>query len=190
MFDKTEEAFRELNYRLQIENISLTVIVAGGYVLNHYGMRSTHDVDGFYHETKKVTKIIEEVGNQLGMNTEDELWLNNSVQNMNAWPPENICQPIYELSNLRVLMPPLDYIAGMKLMSAREQDILDVAGIIKREGITDPHAFLLKMEEYGFSGIDESVLLEAFGTAYGMDWLERYYIDNEEIINQRIRSDF
>lgn len=36
------------------------------------------------------------------------------------------------------------------------------------------------------SNIDESLLLEAFGMAYSMDWLEQYFIENEEEINRRI----
>ena len=31
--------------------------------------------------------------------------------------------------------------------------------------------------EFGY--IDESLILETFGEAYGMEWLEKYYTDNE-----------
>lgn len=116
--------------------------------------------------------------------------LNNSVQNMNVKPPENICKPLYEFSNLKVLAPPLDYIAGMKLVSAREQDIQDVAFILQKLKITSPDAFRKTLSEYGFSSIDESLLLESFGLAYGMEWLEKYYIDHEEEILGRLKTHY
>ena len=126
---------------------------------------------------------IKAVGDQFGLNTDNELWLNNSVQNLNDVPKEEICETLYQFSNLRVLIPPLLYIAGMKLTSAREQDIKDVATIIHREKIATPDDLKTKMAEFGFDQIDESVLLEAFGEAYGIEWLEKYYIDNEDKIS-------
>lgn len=98
---------------------------------------------------------------------------------MNAPPTEELCEILYKASNLKVLIPPLDYIAGMKLMSARDQDIKDVSAIIRKQKIASPEILSKSLREYGFGTVDESLLLEAFGEAYGMDWLERYYIENE-----------
>jgi len=183
---KIEQAFSLLNERLESEGLTLTVTCAGGYVLSHYGMRTTKDVDGFFASLPAINRAIKEVGDMLGLNTEDELWLNNSVQNLNGCPPAEICNPVYEYSNLTVLMPPLEYIAGMKLKSAREQDMLDVAEMIRILGIEDPISFTERLKELGFARTDESLVLEAFGTAYGMTWLEKYFIDNEEDILARL----
>jgi hypothetical protein len=95
---------------------------------------------------------------------------------------------VYDLSNLRVLALPLDYIAGMKLSSAREQDVQDAAAIVRKMEIKDPEDFWNRVHRYGFYHIDESVLLEAFGIAYGMDWLEKYYLEHEEELNRRFRE--
>ena len=119
------------------------------------------------------------MGDVFGINTENELWLNNSVQNMNVSPPENLCEILFNASNLKVLIPPLDYIAGMKLMSARDQDVKDVSAIIQNQKIASPEVLSKSLRKYGFHSVDESLLLEAFGEAYGMDWLERYYVENE-----------
>lgn len=183
-FNETvREAFTELNEKLGEEGVSLTVICAGGFVLSHYGLRTTKDVDGFYRSTSAVEKAIAEVGNRLNINTEDELWLNNSVMNLNRMPSEDICDLLYEFSNLKVYLVPLTYIAGMKLKSGRGKDLQDVADIIKLLKTEDPLAFSDELKKIGFAEVDGSLVLEAFGTAYGMDWLQEYFQEHaEEII--------
>ena len=146
MFDNEYEIFSELNNQLKSNGINLTIICVGGFVLSHYDMRTTHDIDGFYESSRNIENIIAKVGDMFHINNEDENWLNHSVQNMNEKPPENICDILYDFSNLKVLMPPLDYIAGMKLTSAREQDVEDVAAILNKLSIVSPDSFLKKMQ--------------------------------------------
>lgn len=188
MFKNERQIFETLNNRLKEQNISMTIVCVGGFVLSHNGMRATQDIDGFFRTNKKIESIIKDVGDEFGINTEDELWLNNSVQNMNKKPDESICEILYEFSNLKVLMAPLDYIAGMKIQSCREQDVLDVAAIIKKMKIASPDDLLEVLKNYGFGEVDESILLEAFGQAYGMEWLENYFRENEKKIIDRIKS--
>lgn len=183
---KFEEAFRMLNDRLKDEDESLHVTCAGGFVLSHYGLRTTKDVDGFFVTNRKINAIIKDIGDILGLNTEDELWLNNSIQNLNAVPKEDICEVLYDFSNLKVIMPPLEYMAGMKLTSARGQDIKDVAAIIRILKTEDPLGFADNLTTLGFFRIDESLILEAFGEAYGMEWLEKYFTDHEADILARL----
>jgi len=188
MIDKEYKIFEEFNSQLKNENIHLTIICAGGFVLQHYGMRATVDIDAFYNETKEIRSIIRKTGDLLDINLADENWLKNSIQSMNEAPPKDICKVLYQFSNLQVLIPPLAYIAGMKLKSARAQDIRDVALILERLSIDSPEQFEKTLNDYGFINIDESLILEAFGTAYGFEWLEKYYIENEEAIIQKIKS--
>lgn len=68
----------------------------------------------------------------------------------------------------------------MKLRSGREQDIEDVSKIITKLEIPSPKEFSDILVEYKFTDIDESLILESFGKAYGMEWLEKYYIENIE----------
>lgn len=180
MFDHEHELFTELNDRLKEKDIDLTIICVGGFVLSHYGLRATHDIDGFFRATREITESIRDVGEKYGINTEEELWLNNSVQNMNIAPDEKICDVLYEFSNLKVLIPPLTYIAGMKMQSAREQDIKDAAAIIRQQKVETPEELKKQLRSYGIDGIDDSIILESFGEAYGMEWLEKYYIENED----------
>ena len=69
----------------------------------------------------------------------------------------------------------------MKLSSGREQDIKDAGNIINKEELTSPLFLVQELKEYGFE-IDISLLLEAFGSAYGMDWLADYYQKHQEEI--------
>ena len=182
---KVFEAFEKLNEKLKEIDADLTVICAGGYVLSHYGIRTTKDVDGFYRSSYEIEKAIAAVGMDLGLNSKDELWLNNSVQNLNRAPKEEICDVLYEFSNLKVLMVPLIYIAGMKLKTGRRKDMTDVAEIVKFLGREDPLDFGGELSTLGFE-TDGSLVLEAFGTAYGMDWLQEYFIEHEEDILARL----
>ena len=92
--DNAKTAFEELNRLLAENQMTLSVICVGGFVLEHHGLRATQDTDAFYKETQKTRELIAEVGAKYAINT-DELWLNNSVANMNLQPPENICEVLY-----------------------------------------------------------------------------------------------
>ena len=176
--------FEELNEKLQQKRLDLTLICVGGFVLDYYGIRGTMDIDAFYDESQPIHDLIYEIGKAHNLNTPEELWINNSVQNLNTKPPEEICKTIYEFSNLKVLIPPLDYVAGMKLISGRENDIEDVAQIIKHLNINDIYEFKRKLKSYEFGDADDALIIESFGIAYGMKWLTDYYIKNEqEVIN-------
>ena len=71
----------------------------------------------------------------------------------------------------------------MKSTSSREQDLNDVAEIVKHENLQDPIELLQKLIKIEFD-IDISILLDVFGTAYGIDWLENYYKENESEISK------
>ena len=177
--DNAKTAFEELNRLLAGNQMTLSVICVGGFVLEHHGLRATQDIDAFYKETQKTRELITEVGAKYAINT-DELWLNNSVANMNLQPPENICEVLYQLSNLTVLAAPIEYILGMKLESGREQDLKDIGMIIRYKHFTSPFLLFDWLKEEGFAQIDFSMLLEGFSYAYGMEWLESFYKENQE----------
>ena len=166
-----KDFFEELNNELKLKGLTLECTIVGGAVLDHHGIRATHDIDAFYNTSGEIEDIINKVGNKFKINSKEENWLNNSVSNLNKKPPGSICNVLYEFSNLRVLIPPLTYIAGMKFLSGRQQDIEDVAQIIKKENIVSPDELedkLLRYKQPEFKTIDESLILESFGIAYGM----------------------
>lgn len=178
--DKRQIAFELLNNELAKEGLYLNIICVGGYVLEHHGFRSTQDVDAFYRETPIIKEIIYRVGERLGLNTSEERWLNNSVANLNPQPPFEFCEVLYSFENLTVYTVSLDYLLGMKLISAREQDLKDVGDIIKYRELQSPIALHKFLKKNGFKTVDFAYILEGFNLAYGMDWLREYFEKHQE----------
>lgn len=178
--DRRQEVFELLNEALVKEGLNLTLICVGGYVLEQYGFRTTQDVDAFYIETPKVKEVIYRVGQQLGLNTSEDAWLNNSVANLNPRPPFEFCEVSYSFENLTVYTVSLDYLLGMKLTSAREQDLIDVGDIIKYRGFQSPISLFKFLKKNGFKTVDLAYILEGFNLAYGMDWLRDFFEEHQE----------
>ena len=165
MFDnKEKEIFEELNSKLVEINQQLEIICAGGYILDRCELRSTEDIDAFYNTNEQINKAIEEVGTKYKINPKDELWLNNSIQSLNKKPPLNICQNIYNFSNLKVMIPPLDYIVCMKLKSARTQDISDVSKLIIKLNINvkQPRTYVI----FSLYGITDYSMMKSHTLKY------------------------
>ena len=178
--DRRQIAFELLNEELAKECLNLALICVGGYVLEQYGFRTTQDIDAFYNETPKVKEVIYRVGQQLGLNTSEELWLNNNVANLNPQPPFEFCEVLYSFENLTIYIVSLDYLLGMKLTSAREQDLKDVGDIISYRELQSPIALYKFLKKIGFKTVDFAYILEGFNLAYGMDWLREYFEKNQE----------
>jgi len=173
-----EPVFKLLNDELSKINHHLELICAGGYVMQLHGYRATVDVDAFYDSNEKINEIIRKVGDFFGINRPDELWLNSSISNKNLKPPMSHCEIRYQFSFLTVKTVNISYLTGMKLESGREQDLRDVSVIISRKKNTEPFSLFSELKEMGFH-IDVSMLLEAYGMAFGMDWLMKFYTENE-----------
>ena len=56
--DKMKPVFQALNKELIQENLTLTIICVGGYVLEYHGLRATQDVDAFYDQIRKSMKLL------------------------------------------------------------------------------------------------------------------------------------
>ena len=171
-------AFRMLNDELSKIGETMVLTCAGGYVLQINGYRATADVDAFYKSNAAIDDAIQNVGDALGINKPDELWLNNSIANMNPEPPDEYCETAYSFSNLIVKTVNIYYMVGMKLISARSQDIIDLSDIFRRRKDMQPLPLLSDLTSMGFE-IDISILLNAFENAHGMEWLGEYYKNNE-----------
>ena len=170
--------FMMLNDELFKINEMLELICAGGYVMQLHGYRGTADVDAFYKSNAVIDSIIRKVGDEFGINKPDELWLNNSILNMNPVPPNDYCEIVHQYTNLTVKAVDITYLIGMKLISARGQDLLDVADIVKNSKNLQPFELLSRVNDMKFD-IDISILLDVFGRAYGMEWLDKFYRENE-----------
>lgn len=74
-----QKLFEELNIALAENQIKLSIICVGGFVLEHHGLRATQDIDAFYQENQKLREIIARIGEKHHVNT-DELWLKTALQ--------------------------------------------------------------------------------------------------------------
>ena len=174
-----EPVFKLMNEELSQAGQTLLLICAGGYVMQLNGYRGTLDVDAFYDSSKTVEAIIRKVGDTFGINKPDELWLNNSIANMNPRPSDEHCELVYQFSNLVVKAVSITYLMGMKLASGREQDLMDVGDILKKTKNEKPFELLSELVGMRFD-IDISGLLDAYEKAHGMDWLDEFYVNNQD----------
>ena len=174
-----EPVFRLMNEELLKVGQTLVLICAGGYVMQLNGYRGTVDVDAFYDSNTTIEAVIRKVGDTFGINKPDELWLNNSIANMNPKPPDEYCELVYHFSNLVVKSVSITYLLGMKLASGREQDLMDAGDILKKNKNEKPFALLSELIGLRFD-IDISGLLDAYEKAYGMDWLDEFYVNNQD----------
>jgi hypothetical protein len=175
----TDKAFQLLNDKLKENNLSLEITCAGGFVLQTLGIRATMDVDAFFYAPVKVQGLIESVGEELGINDEDETWLNNSIANVNKTPNDKYREVYKTFSNLTVYVVIPEYLIGMKLESGREKDFKDVAELIKKLKEESPKDLYNKLKDMEFH-VDFADLLACFGDAYGHKWLAKYYKDHAE----------
>ena len=89
------------------------------------------------------------------------------------------CEMVNELPNLEEKVDNINYLVGMKLMSGREQDLMDVGDILKKDRNEKPFELLSKLSGMKFV-IDISELLDAYEKAHGLDWLDEFYVNNQE----------
>ena len=175
--------FEKLNDELSGIDQSLTIVCAGGFVMQLNVYRGTTDIDAFYRSNVDIESIIRKVGDEFELNKPDELWLNNSISNMNPEPPDEYCEPVYLFSHLVVKAVSIMYLIGMKLESGREQDLIDAGNILKNEMHKSPIGLLKALVSMQFH-VDISSLLDVFEKAYGMEWLEEFYLSNQEELRE------
>jgi hypothetical protein len=175
--------FKRLNSELTAIDKSLELICVGGYVMQLHGYRGTVDVDAFFESSMAIDIAIKKVGDEFNINSPDELWLNNSVASKNPTPPSQYREVVHEFSHLVVMKVELKYLLGMKFDSERVQDIRDVAIILKDKSDKQPFELFAELKNMGFN-IDIAVLLDAYEQAYGMAWLEQFYVDNESELQE------
>ena len=173
----TDKAFELLNEKLAENNLTLDITCAGGFVLQKLGIRATMDVDAFFSASSKIDSIINSVGEELGINEEDENWLNNSIANMNREPSKQYKEPYKSYSNLNVFTVTPEYLIGMKLNSGREKDFKDVSLLIQKLDLQSPVQLYKDLRKMKFRP-DFADIIACFGDAYGHKWLATYYNDH------------
>jgi len=173
-----DSVFERLNDELSKISHVLELICAGGYVMQLHGYKSTVDVDAFFETSEQINEIIMKIGDEFGINQPDELWLNNSIANLNPEPPLKHQELVHQFSHLTVKAVDIIYLIGMKLESGRNRDLMDVVAILQDNKKKELFDLMTTLKGIGFN-IDISAVLEVYGLANGEDWLAKFYIDNE-----------
>jgi len=128
------ELFAELNRELAEQRIFGEVGVVGGaaMVLAFNARESTKDVDAVFSPTSLIRSIVEKIADERGL---QQGWLNDGCKGFMFVEPDRI--NILQLSNLRVWMPPAEYLLAMKCHAARfdSHDREDVVFLIEHLGI-------------------------------------------------------
>lgn len=174
-----KKLFSRLNEKLAENNLILDLHCIGGFVLEYYGLKATDDIDAFYQSTKQIEKLIDEVGHEFNVNTENEHWLNPAVGELLS-PLSTDDQPIFTFSNLTVSISSLQSVLVDKIHAGRAKDIPDIAKLIKKLSIKDPKQ-LFEIARTSDNLVDPSILFEAYAIAYGEQALENYLKNNPEI---------
>lgn len=175
-----KQVFDALNDELSKADCYLSIVCVGGFVLQLHELKATLDVDAFYEDNKMIRSLVWSVGERFHLNQNNEAWLNRSVANLNARPPESECSILYDYSNLRVMTASLIYVLCMKLSSAREQDVIDMVRIIQHLKLNDPISTYKHLCSLNLHNLDLSILLEAFNEAYGDEWMQNYFVEHQE----------
>jgi hypothetical protein len=114
-------------------------IVGGAAMILGFGSRkSTRDIDALVIAPTSIRDAARKVAEANGFADD---WLNDGVKGFASGGPVEI-REILQLSHLRVVTPPPEYILAMKCMAARvgidEHDKEDAAFLIRHLGLTTP----------------------------------------------------
>jgi hypothetical protein len=146
-------ALNEVVARAEAEGIVGTIEVFGGSALvmlypHEAEVRATEDVDARIRTNASLTRIIEEVGEKLGLAPN---WLNSRSDPF--LPATVVASPA---SKLIVTFATARQLIAAKMSAARPQDLHDLGILVKHEGIRTPEELVdIAFDAYG----DDSVVL-------------------------------
>ena len=116
----------ELNEELRSMDVKGEICLYGGAVmaLAYKARPDTDDVDAIFEPVKHIRKAARLVAERNGLPIG---WLNNAVE---IFLVEHDRRMLFDLSHLKIYMPPPDYLLAMKVLSARadtmDQDDLKI----------------------------------------------------------------
>lgn len=119
-----EKYFQILNERLKEKNETLTLYTVGGFALKCYGLKTTMDIDAFYDTNDTIEKIIADIGDEYGINGENEHWINQAVAYLKDKrvknPGKEFSELINKYSNLEVYRANIDFLLVMKTIAVSD----------------------------------------------------------------------
>ncbi|PCR99112.1 DUF6036 family nucleotidyltransferase [Lactococcus fujiensis] len=177
-----KKLFFRLNEKLAEHNLTLQLDCVGGFVLEYYGLKATDDIDAFYESSAKIESLIAEVGNEFGVGTAREAWLNHAVGQMMSLGSIDDRKVIFEASHLSVTISSLQSILIDKIQAGRSKDIPDIAKIMRAMDIKSPQKLLQLNRQFSNGETDPAIILEAYSVAFGEEALRQYLRENPDLM--------
>jgi hypothetical protein len=144
--EEIQQYLSELNEELRASDVKGEVCLYGGAVmcLAFNARRATKDVDAVFEPVRYIRKAAGRVAERHGLEKD---WLNHAVR-MFLVPHER--HILYDLSHLKVYVPPPDYLLAMKTLAGRAntEDRNDVEFLIGRLSLQTVEQVLEIVKEY------------------------------------------
>lgn len=144
--DEIEQYLRELNDELGAAGIKGEVCLYGGAVmcLAYNARPSTKDVDAVFEPVRHIRRAAARVAERHGLNKD---WLNYAVKMFVVAHERRV---LFDMPNLKVLVPPPDYLLAMKVLAARAntQDAADIELLIRELGLRSAAQVLDIVRDY------------------------------------------
>lgn len=144
--EEIKQYLAELNEELRAMEVKGEVCLYGGAVmcLAFNARRATKDVDAVFEPVRYIRKAAGRIAERHGL-TKD--WLNYAVR-MFLVPHER--HILYDLSNLKVYVPPPDYLLAMKTLAGRAntEDRNDIEFLVGRLSLQSVGQVLEIVKEY------------------------------------------
>jgi hypothetical protein len=142
----------QLSNRLGAAGIRGDLLLFGGaaMILGWNARLSTRDVDGLFIPAAEIRKFAAAIAAEAGI---PATWLNDAVKGFLDRPvtPEE-CRELAGFSNLRVYIPPVEYLIATKAVAARSdpghEDAADLKFLLRHQEIRDPEAIMKIVESY------------------------------------------
>lgn len=139
-----------LNTELHKQGITGEICIVGGaaMVLAFGSRRSTRDIDALVMAPSDIRLAAERVAEAYGIPAG---WLNDGAKGFASRRNVEVCE-LLQLSNLRVVAPPAEYVLAMKCISARmgldEHDKEDTKTLIRRLGLRSAQEVMHIVAQY------------------------------------------
>lgn len=144
--EEIERYLIELNDELRAMNIKGEVCLYGGAVmcLAYNARPATRDVDAIFEPVRYIRRAAGRVAEKHGLPKD---WLNNAVK---MFLVAHERQVLFDLANLKVYIPPPDYLLAMKALAGRvnTMDSQDIEYLIKMLNLSDAEQVLEIVKHY------------------------------------------
>jgi hypothetical protein len=162
--DEIKQYLSELNDELKLMDIKGEISLYGGAVmcLAFKARPATKDVDAIFEPVRAVRRAAMTIADRHSLAVD---WLNMAVEIFVVDHPSNV---LFDLSNLRVVIPVPEYLLAMKIIALRTdtEDENDADFLIQKLGLKNPSAVMdIVADYYPNKKVNDTTIL----------WIDNYF---------------